>query len=350
MHVSPGLCANAHVYVLNVQRMPEVSTGYDYESIAVELIRQLRGRRSCAELSRRIGYRSNIVHRWEARQCWPTAARFIALHQRLRPNRRSWLERFFHVEPAWLGARDPNSPEVIAEFLQQLRGKTPIVRIAELAQRNRYGVARWLSGTAEPKLPELLLLVDVAGRRLLDLLACFEDPARLPSVRAQWQRLQLAREAAYDRPWSHAVLRALELDGSARAPARQAAWIARRLAISVQDVDESLRLLAVTGQIRKTRRGFVALPAMMVDTSQDPRRALELKAAWTQTALERMRSGAAGSFGYSLFAVSRADLQRLRNLHLEYVRAMQSVIADSAPNECVGLYCAQLLSLEAADA
>jgi len=90
----------------------------------------------------------------------------------------------------------------------------------------------------------------------------------------------------------------------------------------------------------------VALPAMAVDTSQDPRRARELKAAWTATALERMRAGAEGSFGYSLFAVSRADLQRLRNIHLEYVRAMQRVIADSSPSECVGLYCAQLLSLE----
>jgi predicted transcriptional regulator len=166
------------------------------------------------------------------------------------------------------------------------------------------------------------------------------------SVRAQWQRLQLAREAAYDRPWSHAVLRALELHGSARKLPEQVAWIAQRLSIPAHDVRDALRLLEATGQIRKTRRGFVPLPAMMVDTSHDPKRALELKASWTQTALERMRGGAAGSFGYSLFAVSRADLQRLRELHLQYVRAMQSVIAGSAPNECVGLYCAQLLSLE----
>lgn len=328
-----------------MQRMAMVSAAYDYESIAVELLRLLRGRRSCAELSRRAGYRSNIAHRWEARQCWPTAARFIGMHQRLRPNRRSWLERFFNVEPAWLGARHASSPEVVADFLQQLRGKTPIVRIAALSGRNRYGVARWFGGSAEPKLPELLMLVDVAGRRLLDLIACFEDPARMLSVRAQWQRLQLAREAAYDRPWSHAVLRALELQGSARTLPQQVAWIAQRLSIPADDVRDALRLLEATGQIRKTRRGFVALPAMMVDTSQDPKRALELKASWTQTALERMRAGAPGSFGYSLFAVSRADLQRLRDLHLEYVRAMQSVIAGSTPNECVGLYCAQLLAL-----
>ena len=52
-----------------------------------------------------------------------------------------------------------------------------------------------------------------------------------------------------------------------------------------------------------------------------------------------------GNFGYSLFAISRRDLQRLRDLHLEYVRAMQELIARSQPSECVGLFCAQLLDL-----
>jgi hypothetical protein len=144
--------------------------------------------------------------------------------------------------------------------------------------------------------------------------------------------------------WQPAPVRAADGDGNE---------LGRRRSLSASARSQAQRpryrrdLLEATGQIRKTRRGFVALPAMMVDTSQDPKRARELKAAWTATALERMRSGADGSFGYSLFAVSRADLQRLRDLHLQYVRAMQSVIAGSDPNECVGLYCAQLLSLEA---
>jgi hypothetical protein len=322
------------------------SGAYDYEQVAVELIRALRGRRSCAELSRRAGYRSNIVQRWESRHCWPTAARFIAVHRRLHPHSPSWLERFAHGNPEWLGARDPASPQVVAEFLQRLRGKTPIVRVAEQTACNRYTVARWFQGSAQPKLPQWLQLVEATGRRLLDLIASFTNPALLPSVRDQWQRLQLARQAAYERPWSHAVLRALELTASARKLPGQASWIAAQLAISVAEVREALALLEATGQARLTRHGYVPLPAMFVDTSDDPRRALELKAAWTQTALDRMRRGDDGSFGYSLFAISRGDMQRLRNLHLEYVRAMQSVIAGSSPSECVGLYCAQLLALE----
>jgi hypothetical protein len=50
-------------------------------------------------------------------------------------------------------------------------------------------------------------------------------------------------------------------------------------------------------------------------------------------------------YGFSLFEVSREDLQRLRALQLEYARAMQAIVASSRGTECVGLYCASLLDL-----
>jgi hypothetical protein len=51
-------------------------------------------------------------------------------------------------------------------------------------------------------------------------------------------------------------------------------------------------------------------------------------------ALGRLRAGAPGNFGHSLFAVTQTELRRLRDTHLEYVRAMQSVIAASSPGQC----------------
>jgi hypothetical protein len=308
----------------------------NYESTAVELIRALRGRRSCADFSRRAGYRSNIALRWEARQCWPTASRFLQVQRRLRPKESTWIERFFQSAPDFLAGYDPVSPPAVAAFLRWLKGKTPIIEIARLTGHNRYSVSRWFEGSAEPKLPELL-----------DLLAALEDPAHLPSVRPSWTRLQLAREAAYTQPFSHAVLRALELDGNPRGLARQHAFIAARLGISVHEVEQALVLLTATGQVKKTRGGLKPTQVMTVDTNHDPLRARDVKLAWTSTALARVQRGDAGSFGYSLFAISKADLGRLEALHLQYVRAMQAIIANSTPNECVGLYCAQLLDLGA---
>jgi hypothetical protein len=50
-----------------------------------------------------------------------------------------------------------------------------------------------------------------------------------------------------------------------------------------------------------------------------------------------------------LFEVSRADLQKLMALHVDYVRAMQHIVSGSQGTECIGLYCAQLFDLATAD-
>ena len=324
---------------------PSKTQASHYETVASELIRALRGKRSCAELSRRAGYRSNIVHRWEAGQCWPTASGFLALHARLRPDAAPWITSFLHKAPDWAAALDPSSPAAVAAFLRHVRGKTPIVRIAALAQRNRYSIARWLEGTTEPNLPDFLCVVDAASRRLVDLVAALEDPARLPSLRARWSQQQLARKAAYDLPWSHAVLRALELVDSPRGLSAQQAFIARKLGISSDAVREALQVLEAMAQVTKSRGRYLPREVSAVDTGSDPVRAQELKVAWTKTALERLQAAVPGHFGWSVFAVSKADLTRLTNLHLQYVRAMREIIARSTPSECVGLYAAQLLDL-----
>jgi hypothetical protein len=212
---------------------------------------------------------------------------------------------------------------------------------------NRYSVSRWFEGSAEPKLPDFLGLVDVAGRRLLDLIAALEDPLRIPSIREDWTRLQLAREAAYRQPFSHAVLRALELSDNPPGAAAQKRFIAARLGIGIAEVEAALQLLTATSQVQRRRRGWKPKQVMTVDTNHDPLRARDVKLAWTKTALARLERNDPGSFGYSLFAISRADLARLEALHLQYVRAMQAIIAESRPNECVGLYCSQLLDLGA---
>ncbi|MEO8179071.1 MAG: DUF4423 domain-containing protein [Deltaproteobacteria bacterium] len=317
----------------------------NYEVTAVELLRALRGKRSRAELSRRVGYRSNIVHRWESRHSWPTAARFLQVHRQLRPGGPCWIERFFHMLPDWAREHDPTSTRAVAAFLRHLRGKTPIARVAERAQRNRYSVSRWLSSSAEPKLPDFLMLVDVLSRRLPDLIAALADPVQLPSMRRRWQQLQLARRAGYELPWSHAVLRALELQGGPSTLAAQRTWIAQQLGINVDQVCEALAVLEGAAQIKKTARGYRLREVTAIDTGQDPERARALKIAWLETALHRLKSDTPGRFGYSVFAISKVDLARLHDLHLQYVRAMQEVIASSAPSECVGLYCSQLIHL-----
>lgn len=315
----------------------------DYELIACELIRSLRGRRSQAAFSRKLGYKSNIVNRWEAGDSFPSAATFLRVVARVHDKQPSPLLRFFPRPPAELVALGPRSPLAVAAFLRALRGKTPILSVARESGYNRYSVSRWLAGSVEPRLPQFLHLIEVLSRRLLDFLECCTDPSQLPSVARAYERLALAREAAYAQPWSHAVLRALELDSAPKSD--QPAWLADRLGAPPSAITDALALLEATGQVQRRAGRYSLKQVVSVNTAHDPERSRALKVSWTETALGRLREGAPGNYGYSVFSISAADLRRLRDVHLEYVRAMQAIIAASQPGECVGLYCAQLLDL-----
>ncbi|MET0411605.1 MAG: DUF4423 domain-containing protein, partial [Polyangiaceae bacterium] len=122
-------------------------------------------------------------------------------------------------------------------------------------------------------------------------------------------------------------------------------WLQQVLGIDAPHVERSLAVLERTGQIARKDERWVVLPARAVTTGRHPATLGILTRAWTEVALERIGRRAPSHFGYSLFAVSRNDLRRLRELQLEYLREMQSIIAASKPNECVGLFCLHLLDL-----
>ncbi len=239
------------------------------------------------------------------------------------------------------------TPLGVAELLRLLRGKTHLVELAQRSGFSRFSIARWLSGTAEPRLPEFLALVEASSFRCLDFLSHFVAPEQLPSIAEDWRALQAARKAACDVPRSHAVLRALELTDYARLPKHRSGWVAARLGISKAEEQRCLGALAAAQQIRMESGRWVIDQTQTVDTRADRARGRKLKQEWLKVALARLQQGVPGTFGYNLMAVSRADLERLRGLHPAYFREMPSLVADSTPSECVVLFNTELFALDA---
>lgn len=317
----------------------------DFAQISAEWLRLIRGKRSQRGFSRRLGYSSNIAYRWESQVCFPTAAETFALVERSNQATRQRLVTFLgaHDElPARLGARPG-----VAQLLSLLRGKTSLVELARRSGYSRFSIARWLNGSAEPRLPEFLAMVEAATFRCLDFLSHFVPLERLPSVAEAWLMLQAARKAAYDEPWSHAVLRALELTDYTRLGRHRPGWIAKRLGIRRDDEKRCLEALAAADQIRQRGGLWRIERTQTIDTRADPLRARKLKAEWLKVTLSRLESGVRGVFGYNLMAISRADLTRLREMHVAYFRDMQALVTSSTPSECVVLFNANLFALDA---
>ncbi|MET0791533.1 MAG: DUF4423 domain-containing protein [Polyangiaceae bacterium] len=325
----------------------------NYESLSSELLRALRGKRSQTAFSKRLGYRSNVAYAWESGRAWPTALDFFGILERSGRKLEPALAAFFRVPAGATSASvkaDLKSAPGIAAFLDDLRGQTPVVDLARSAKRSRFAVARWLKGEAEPRLPDFLRLVECASLRVLDFLACFIDPNMLPSAAKIWRELETARRAAYEMPWSHAVLRVIELPAYRKLRAHEPGFIAERLGISRAEEERCIALLLETGQLKKQAKRLIPGAALTVDTRGDAARSRQAKVFWTQVALERIDSGALGTFSYNLFSVSRADLERIRELHRAYFRELRRIVAASEPAECIALANVHLLELGAGSA
>jgi transcriptional regulator with XRE-family HTH domain len=307
----------------------------------------MRGRRSQRALSRRLGYRTNIAYRWESRLCWPTAHKTLQALSRLGLDPLARLRAFYASEPRWLRAHRRPSAQLISDLLCDLRGSTTLMSLAARSGFSRFQLARWLSGAAEPRLPEFLRLLEVLSLRLVDFVALFFDVSKLPSIALLARQKDAMRQVAYESPWSHAILRALELKDYGALSRHRRGWLAQRLGIAPEQEQRALTLLTRAGQVRWDGRRYRVGEPSALDTRQDPARSRALKVFWLEQAERRLRNVQPGFFSYNLFAVSEQDFTRIRELHLRYYRELRQIVASSQPSERVGLFCAQLLPLDA---
>jgi transcriptional regulator with XRE-family HTH domain len=318
----------------------------NFEQLSREFIRAARGARSQTALSRRLGYRTNVLYAWESGRRWPTAATAFGVLRRLRVDVAGALKRFFASAPPWLDELDVCAPAGVARLLRELRGNIPVVELARRSGHSRYAIARWLSGEAQPRFPDFLRVFEAASLRLLDFVALFHDPASLHAAAAAWKLLEAHRRAAYELPWSPAILRALELSDYAKLSKHQPGWIAARLGIPAEEETRCLQMLLDNGQIRRRRARYEVVRELTVDTRRDSGAERKLKQRWAEIGIERLAAGSAGLFSFNVFAVSAADLERLRELHRSYFRELRAIVADSAPSERIAVVNVQLFTLD----
>lgn len=309
----------------------------DVEVITREWLRLLRGPRSQVALSRRLGYRTNVVYTWESGRRWPRASVFLRCAALVGVDVGAGLAAFFTTPPPWLQGADPTAPETITRLMGELRGGVPIQELARRTGHSRFAISRWLRGEAHPRIHELLALIDASTDRLLDFLAGFVDPALLPSVRDAWREHELSRRLLVLQPWSHAVLIVLSLPSYRSRGAHTPGWIADQLSIGADVEQRCIEQLEAAGVIGLEDGRYVVRSEPTLDTRRTPDAGQVLKAHWTRAALDRIERGADGRFSFNVFAVSRADLERIEALHLEYFRTVRAIVADSEPEVAVGM-------------
>ena len=312
------------------------------EQAARELLRAIRGKRSQEAFSRRLGYSSNPVSDWEAGRRFPTATEMLRACALSNIDVHAAFRRF---SPEEAEALTDVSDGAVAAWLSALRGNAPIKDIAERAQASRYAVARWLAGNTRPRLPDFLQLVQALTNRLSDLLAELVDIERIPSMLAAYRQRHASRRVAFDEPWVAPLMCLLETEAYQSYDRHPRGWLAQRLGIAVDVEQRCLERLVEGGLVVREGDGvYRTREPLTIDARADPEGTQRLKAHWAALGLERAQAPRAGDMvSYNVVAVSRADLERIREAHIRYFLEVRSIVAESQP-EVAALVNIQLLT------
>jgi transcriptional regulator with XRE-family HTH domain len=300
-----------------------------HAALAREFIRALRGKRSQAALSRRLGFTSNVLYRWEAGQREPTMDQCFRLAKAVGIDVRKAMVSFD-------GRLDAVLPRRVGDhrFVPNMFECLWTESIAELSRRTGLGassLSRLLSGKATFKLPDFLHTIEASTGRILDWIAAFIDPARLPSAHADWERLQLAREAAQLAPYSEGVLALLETVPYRAHKVHPDGYIAERLGVPLQTELDTIALLVRLGWIR--RRGengpYEVQAAREVDTRVLPQSAYSrLKEFWADEARRSFGRGGAPRMSYVVFSTSEERMHRIGEILREAYFQVRVVLRE----------------------
>jgi hypothetical protein len=230
----------------------------------------------------------------------------------------------------------------VGPWLRAVAGVSP-TELARRVQRSRSSVSRWLSGAAQPRLPDFLLLVDAASGRVQDLVSELVPMEAVPILRERYETSLAARRLAFDAPWTEALLRLLETRAY-HTRKHDGGWLARVLGLEPAHVTRCLSLLDAAGLVRFDGQRYVNVGGSSVDTRGGKQALHALKAHWADVAATRTRTPAPGDLhAYNVLSVSGDDLQRIHELLSETYREVRTIVAASQPSEQVALVSIHLL-------
>ena len=274
---------------------------------------------------------------WEGGHRAPTAQTLLQAMARVGIDVEAGFVQF-HSESA------PARERGLSGWLQALQGRATQAQLARRSGFSRHQIRRWLSGEAQPRVPEFLRLVHALTGRAPDWVAALVDIEQVPSLRAQHQAARTAARLAYDHPWSAAVRMLIDSDAYRADPTD--AFLCRALGIGADELRTTIDVLLSSGLVERVRGQLRPLSTFTASAraSEEDRR--QLKAHWSRVAADRLEAPrAADLVSLNLVALSRADLERVRSLQRDYFRALRGLVASSAPEEVAALVLMQVISL-----
>lgn len=287
---------------------------------AGEVIRCARGRRPSTVVSRDLGYKTNVVYRWETEKASPTWSQFVDFCEVMDRRVISDFSRFFRLDfPMRDGQR------VVKHFA----GVTPHSEVARRLNVPKSTVSKWVNGRQEPPCQTIFDLIAMAGAHLHAFLGRYSRFSKIPEVANHLQ----AQKLFSDNPGALALFNLLDLE-SYRTSMRDETWIASQCGFSVQAtkhlISEMLRLRILERQDGKLKA--VANSVMLLTADVRHR---DCMGFWLNQARAQLLDGRIPILEnkYRIFSADEQAIQEISQATEKYIHHLGGIIekAQSRP-------------------
>lgn len=302
--------------------------------VSQQLLRALRGKRTQQAFARKLGYRANPITDWEHGRRSPTASEAFAVAERSGIDVVAAFARFAPTVPL-----ERNKQGLVLDaWMRQLLGTTSITEISLRLGRSRPAISRWLTGTAQPRLPAFLEFVDAATGRVPDLVAELVSIELVPALKSRFEVALAARRLAHEHPWTEVILRVLETTQYRALAGHDPGWIAAQLGLPHEQVNHCLQLLLDANVLIVKDGKYSEHQALNVDTRGGKAALWAIKAHWSRIAAERALHPRTGDlFAYNVCSCSRKDMDRIRALLRATYQEVRAIVAGTEHCEDVAL-------------
>lgn len=315
----------------------------DYAQIEKELVVALRGSRSQMMLSRRLGFSSNKVYKWESGLSRLSWGEFIHLAKCCKADYLPSLQKI-------LGYK--GSPEESDKFFAYLMGATSKTEVAKKIEVSENLVNRWLSGKSEPSLGVIFKMIHVFHLLLPEFIVHMTEEEKVPSIKDLFQHKNRQKVAIGLQPELELVMAMIQLDKTINGTESQLRFISEVLGISSDEALKKFERLVELDLARNTSERFIAT-VPFVETGLTLSLSSNIRRFWLRyinhfvdtleqdPLLERQNF-----FGYDVFAVSdHVGKEMVREYYQFYARIRTLIENDTGPKTTVKLLATQVLDV-----
>lgn len=308
------------------------------------VLKTLKGKRSSAQMSQRLGFKTNQFYRWESNHSTMTWKDFILVCRRQNLDLNNALKMGLHYS---------GKPSDESELIKHFFGRTTLSQISIRLNVSISTVSRWKQKKLDLPLEQFLRMAGLSEYSLLNFLKFL-----LPNfsfIREIEFKTSNERNLMTEHPYLAAVIRCFELVRYQNLKTHQSGFISEILGISLKEEVKAIELLEQSNMILKKPDGKYKAVSKQLNTEVDFNGWKKLREHWNQEAnvyLLGLQSPSSNSiWGYKVFSVNPDAITALKNCYLRFYQEMDQIghdfsIQNNGGSDRVMLLNVQLLDLE----